>query len=313
MPMEGTETSADSIGDELSAAFGTETSVESAPPADATAQPSQAVSGEAEAILEAPKHWAEGDRNLFGKSPREIQQRWLDREKEYTKGFDAKAQELAKLSREREQLDEMFSPYSRDLELRGMSRQQFMGSLIGAHKFLLENPNEAIKWVAQQYGVDFAALNEQKPADPQFDKLSQGYQSLEKRLNGFVSAQQQAEQQQNLGKVQTFVEAKDEKGQLLHPFFDEVAEDVLAVMKTGVRDIDAAYAKAVRMNDAVFEKVQAQKAVSTQAAAKAKQQAEIDKAKRAGVTSQAREATNGATRPSTLKDDLEAGFASWQS
>lgn len=310
--MEGTETSADSISDDLSAAFGTETSAEPAPTADATAQPETVVSGEAEAALDAPKHWSEGDRSLFVKAPREVQQRWLDREKEYTKGFDAKAQEAAAMRREREQLDELLSPFARDLELRGMPRQQFLGSLIGAHKFLLENPNEAIKWIAQQYGVELSALNESAQPDPQLSRLNKGFQTLEQRLNGFVGAQQQAEHQANLGKVQTFAEAKDDKGQPLHPFFDDVAEDVLVLMKSGVRDLDAAYTKAVRMNDEVFQKVQAAKAVQSQATAKQKQQAEIDKAKRAGVTSQAREASNGTTRPSTLKEDLEAGFASWQ-
>lgn len=309
--MTGTETSTDSISDDLSAAFSPETVADSAQTADATAQPSQAVGGEAEAALEAPKHWSEADRTLFGTAPRPIQQRWIDREREQQKGLDAKFQEIAGFRREREQLDEMFAPMARQLELQGTSRTQLIQSMLGVQKFLLENPNEAVKWIAQQYGADLAALNEPSKSDPQFDRLNQGFQSLEKRLNGFVSAQQQAEHQANLGKVENFASAKDEKGQPLHPFFDDVAEDVLALMKSGIRDLDTAYTKAVRMNDEVFAKVQAQKAAQASATAKTKQQAEIDKAKRAGVTSQAREASNGAARPSTLKEDLEAAFAGY--
>lgn len=309
--MTGTETSTDSIESELSAAFGTESpSAESAQAADATAQ-SQTVSGEALTALEAPKHWNEGDRGLFGKAPREIQQRWIDREKEQQKGLDGKFQEIAGFRREKEQLDEMLAPYARDLELQGISRPQFIGSLVGAHKFLLENPPEALKWLAQQYGVDLATLTEQSAPDPQLAKLNKGFQSIEQRLNGFVTAQQQAEHQANFSKVTSFAEAKDEKGQPLHPYFDEVASDVLALMKSGIRDLDTAYTKAVRMNDEVFAKVQAGKAVQSETDKRRQQQAEIDKAKRAGVTSVAREAANGATRPSTLKEDLEAGFANW--
>lgn len=309
--MEGTETSADSIGDELNSAFGTETSAEApVQAADATAQ-GVPVSGEAEATLEAPRHWTEGDRSLFGNAPREIQQRWLSRETEYTKGFDTKAQEVANFRREREQQDQIFAPFDRDLELRGLSRQQFMGSLIGAHKLLLENPAEGLKWVAQQYGVDPAALLEQKQSDPQFDRLSQGFQKLNQRLDGFVSASQKAEHEANVGKVQAFAEAKDEKGQPLRPYFDDVAEDVLALMKSGVKDLDQAYTKAVRMNDQIWEKEQQRKAAATQVAAKAKQQAEIDKAKRAGTTASAREAGNGSARPSTLKEELETAFAGY--
>lgn len=309
--MTGTETSTDSISDDLSAAFSTESpSAEVAQPADATAQ-AHPVSGEAIAALEPPKHWNEGDRGLFSKAPREIQQRWIDREKEQQKGLDTKFQEIAGFRREKEQLDELLTPYTRDLELQGISRPQFIGSLVGAHKFLLENPPEAIKWLAQQYGVDLTSLTETASPNPQLDKLNQGFQSLDKRLNGFLTAQQQAEHKANFDKVTSFAEAKDEKGQPLHPFFDEVAADVLALMKSGIRDLDAAYLKAVRMNDEVFAKVQASKAAQTEVESRKRQQAEIDKAKRAGVTSQAREATNGSTRPSTLKEDLEAGFASW--
>jgi hypothetical protein len=322
------ETSVDSLHDDLSANFadfGAETSAEpteKAPAADATAQPTgkpkEAASGDAEkattttsTTLELPKHWSDADKTLFAKAPPEIQQRWLAREAEQQRGLDTKFQEIAGFKRESAILDEMFSPLSRELELRGISRPQFIGSLLGAHKYLVAEPQKALRWLAEQYGVDISTLNEQAQSNPQRDELMREIHGLKSQVNGFFTVQQQAEHQANLGKVESFAEAKDEKGNPLHPHFDEVAADVLTLMKAGLKDLGAAYNKAVRMNDEVWTKVQAEQKASEKRATDTKRLEDINKAKRAGVTSESREAKNGSASPSTLRDDLAAGFANF--
>lgn len=278
--------------------------------AEATAHPT-GVSGEPNASLEAPKHWSEGDRTLFSKAPREVQQRWIDRETEQQRGVDAKFQEIAGFRRQREEWDEMFRPYSRDLELNGISQTQFLQRLIGGHKYLSESPKEAFLWLANQYGVDPKTLFESRESNPQFDKLNEGFQSLKQELNGFKTSAQQAEHQANLSKVESFATAKDDKGQLQHPYFDEVAQDVLALMKGGLKDLSQAYAKAVRMNDGVWQKSQASAETQRKAAADAQRKADIDKAKRAGVTSETTTAVNGSAKPKSLQESLEKAFDGW--
>jgi len=277
--------------------------------AEATAHPT-GVSGEPNASLEAPKHWSEGDRTLFSKAPREIQQRWIDRETEQQRGVDAKFQEIAGFRREREQWDEMFRPYARDLELQGISSTQFLSRLLAGHKYLIDSPKDAFLWLANQYGVDPKTLFESRESNPHLDKLNQGFQSLQQKVDGFMSTQQRAEQQANLSRVESFAQAKDDKGQLLHPYFDEVAGDVLALMKGGLKDLDQAYTKAVRMNDGVWAKSQATSQAQAKAAADAQRKAEIDKAKRAGVTSETTTA-NGATKSKSLQESLEKAFEGW--
>lgn len=310
-----TSTGQESLEESLSRAFDASENSSgegTTPTADATAQPSQAVSGEPNASpVEAPRHWSENDRTLFATLPPTVQKRWIDRETEQQRGLDAKFQEIAGFRRQREQLDDLLAPYNRDLELQGMSGIQFLQRLVSGHKYLLDSPKEAFLWLAQQYGVDPKALLESREqSNPQVDKLNQGFQSLQQKVDGFFTAQQQAAFQGNLDRVQTFATATDEKGQLLHPYFDEVSNDVLALMKGGLRDLDKAYAKAVRMNDQVWEKSQATAKQQQQAAADAQRKAEIDKAKRAGVTSETKTA-NGSTKPKSLQDALEAGFANW--
>jgi len=266
-PETGAETSADlSIHDELSQAFGAETPADD-PGTTASAAQAPPASGEpnaTEVALEAPKHWNEADKTLFSKAPREVQQRWIGRETEQQKGLDAKFQEIAGFRREREQIDELFAPLARDLELQGVSRIQFMQSLVGAHKFFLEKPREAALWVLNQYGVDPKTLTEEPAADPRLANVDQRFQKLETTFNGFVEGQQRAAQQENLSRVQQFAAAKDDKGQPAHPYFDEVSSDILALMRTNPgMTLEVAYPKAVRMNDQVWEKEQASRTLAT--------------------------------------------------
>lgn len=321
--MKDAETPVDSIENDLTAAFGTEsddpvvdTSASTAT-GDATAEPAaqgaaQAPGGEATA-LEAPKHWPEVDRTLFGKTAPEVQKRWLERDKEFRRGFDEKAQALAKLERNHGQFDELFSKYDRDLALNGMDRVTFTRRLVEAHDFLRSSPKEAIKWLADQYGVDLSSMNEeQQPTDPRLEKLDKGFQSLNSRVEGFVSQQQQQEHAASLNRVGSFAEEKDAQGNLKRPYFDEVAQEVLILIKGGERDLERAYAKAVRMNDEVFARVQADAQGRAAKADVEKRKADVEKAKRAGVTSSSKEVVNGSAKQTTLKDDLEAGFANWQ-
>lgn len=321
------ETSVDSLHDDLTAAFesvGTETSADTdkaAPAADATAQSADkgpTASGEAnkapvETAVEPPKHWSDSDKQLFTRAPKDLQQRWISREAEQQKGVDAKFQEIAGYRREKEAFDEVFGPLNRDLELNGISRVDFTRRMLGIHNVLRDDPKQAFRWLAEQYGYDLSTLNEQEQSvNPQFAELMKKTQNLERQLSGFATQQQQADHQANLGKVESFANEKDEKGTPLRPYFDEVAADILVLVKNGTKDLTAAYNKAVRMNDAVWAKVQADQKLADTKAAATERILEINKAKRAGKTSEVVEAKAGNSRPTTLKEDLNAGFAAWE-
>src|SRR3954469_9396271 len=201
-----------SLEDDLTRAFDARENSSGADPgttAEATAQ-GNPVSGEPNASPEAPKHWSEGDKTLFAGLPPAAKQRWIDREAEQQRGVDAKFQEIAGFRREREQWDEMFKPYARDLELQGISSTQFLSRLLAGHKYLLDSPKEAFLWLANQYGVDPKALFESRESNPHLDKLNQGFQSLEQKVNGFMTSQQQADHRAALGRVESFAQAKDD-------------------------------------------------------------------------------------------------------
>ena len=307
--MPGAETST-SLKDELSGAFdGAETSAGNEPPIESNPN---AVPATADPALEPPKHWSETDRGLFGKAPREIQSRWLERETEYTKGVDSKSQELARLKRDQDFYDSLTKPFERDLGLRGESRQQFLSRLTQAHRYLLEKPQEALPWLAKSYGVDLASFAQNaSPADPVLQSMETRFAEYDQRIRAQEQQVRNNEFQSNLQRVEAFATAKNADGQPAHPYFDEVASDIQRLMQAGERDLDTAYRKAIRMNDAVFEKAQSEKTSREAAGKEAARKAEIDKAKRAavGTTGEA----SGTAKPITLRDELTGRFQSWGS
>jgi hypothetical protein len=83
----------------------------------------------------------------------------------------------------------------------------------------------------------------------------------------------------------------------------------IKLMRAGERDLEVAYTKAVRMNEKTFEKHQASQKLASASKEEKDRKGRVDAAKRAAVGSEG--GGGGTTKPQTLRDDLNAGFASW--
>lgn len=310
----GAETQTNFSADDLASALDSATTLQDAG-TTATAPAGVTQSGEQNADqspLEAPKHWDDRFKAQFGKVPREVQSLWLEWDKSQARSYDTKFQELAGVRRERDRFDEMFKPYQRDLELAGADRAQFVGSLLAGHRYLQESPREALLWLAQQYGVDPKALME-APAesDPKLAGLMSEVAGLKQQLTGFTTTAQQREHQQRVEHVRSFAEAKGPDGKPLRPYFNELKSDILTLVRAGVTDMQQAYEKALRMNDDVYTRHQAETQAAKQKEADAKRQADIDRARRAAAGNESRAV--GSAGEKSLDDELREGFASWGS
>lgn len=304
------------LHDELSAGFdgaGTDPSVTD-PGSDATAlngsanTPAPGAGGEP-SPLEAPSHWPETDRGLFGKAPREIQQHWIDRDKRYSQGYDKVSQELAQHKRDRESYDEIFRDIDRDLGLSGMNRQQFVSQLVQWNGYLSKDPVSAMRALSERLGVDLKTLIDAPAQDPQISGVRKEVETLKQQLTSQERARQQETYRSHLSSVERFAAATGQDGKPLRPHFDEVANDVIRLIKAGERDLEAAYNKALRMNDKVWEKVQAEQAQTKQKQQEADRKTRVDAAKRAAVGTSG-EGT-GSAQSKSLREDLEAAFSSW--
>ena len=302
----GPET-APSLEQSLAAAFDGATSKEDQGTTVSASAPHSAASGEPNAAppLEPPKHWSEADRSLFPKAPREIQQRWLDREAETARGLDAKFQEIAVFRKERDQYQEILKPYEQELNLQGVTPPQFIKALVGWQQYIQANPVEGLKRLAQTYGVDLASLiGQTESVDPNFAKLNQEVGSVKSTVEKFIETQRQQQFEANLNFVKAFAEEKGADGKPLRPYFDEVSADINALMKAqpGLT-LEQAYPKAVRMNETVWEKHLAEKALADKAKADAEKMEQVRKAKKAAVPNGPGNAT-GTPKKLTLEEEL---------
>lgn len=311
-PDTGAETPTGFNSDDLASALDSATTTQDTG-TTATAPAGETSSGEQNADqspLEAPKHWDDRFKAQFGKVPREVQSLWLEWDKTQARSYDTKFQELAGFRREREQLDEMFQPYMRDLELAGVSRQQFVGSLLAGHRYLQESPREALLWLAQQYGVDPAALTQTpQDADPKLAGLMSEVAGLKQQLTGFTSSQQQQQHAAKVDQVRSFAEAKGADGKPLRPYFNELKSDILTFVRAGVTDLEQAYDMALHRNKEVYARHQAEQAAAQKKADDAKRQADIDRARRAAAGNESR--STGSAGEKSLDAELRDAFASW--
>jgi hypothetical protein len=268
------------------------------------------------AVLEPPQHWDERQKQAFLKVDPEVRQLWLEREKQYSTNYDTRAQELAKIKGAHGEIEGLFAPYRQQMELHGISIPQAVKQMVAAQAYLLKSPKEAIPWLAKQYGVDLAQLIQQSQGSdanlpPEITSIRESIGKLENTVNGFMTQAQQAEHKQHLSSVQSFAEEKDEAGNPKHPHFYEVAQDIADLMSAarqrgGALSLANAYARAVRMNDKTWEKVQAGTAAQAKAKADAEAVERANKAKRAGFGLNGGTAEGGASKYPSLRAELES-------
>lgn len=251
--------------------------------------------------LAAPAHWSAERKELFSQVSPEVQKSWLDRESEYERGIQQKAQEAA-------QYRQAIEPVKQYLELRGLDETAWIRQMAAYTTALESDPLSVIKQVAQQYGVDLGQLNQGQETDefvdPQVKELRDQIQTLERRI---AESQQTAQQQQATAQtqaIQAFRDEKDASGNPTHPHFDAVIEDIM-VLAHGYRAANKAppplkdlYERAVRMRPDLNQPTA--------------QVADLEKAQRARrARSAAARATSTVAsgdqpKPTSLKDELRA-------
>lgn len=264
--------------------------------------------------VEAPHHWSAQDKAAFAKAPAETQSWLLGRIKAIEGDATRKTQEAAQIRKEAQPILEIFEPYREQLALNGMTPAQVVQRWAAAEKFLQRDGKAAIKWLAGQYGVDLTELvgGAEPPAavDPALAELRNKLSAIEQSVTGFTQSQRQAAEMARTQAIQKFASATDADGNLLHPHFDDVLDDMLLLARAETEagrtpDLEALYERAVWASPAVRERLlEAQRTAAAQAAEKAAKE-KAAKARAAG--SSVRDGAAGpaeAIPPKPLRDEL---------
>ena len=143
-----------------------------------------------------------------------------------------------------------------------------------------QQKQELFHRLAREYGIQLgeSVAPTQQYVDPQSYALNQQLIAMQNQLqqvNGWKEQQEQSMLQAEIDKVRSNVEK--------FPHFEAVREDMAQLLERGLaQDLESAYAKAVRMNDEVFQLEQER--LLTQAKKEASKAQQVAKAKAAAVS-----------------------------
>jgi hypothetical protein len=248
-----------------------------APPAGQEQQPDPAAQKPA-----APRTWRPEAAAAWDALPPTVQQEVIKREEDMFKGIEGyKAH--ATVGQTFQQATQVFAPL---LTQQGHDPIQLTHQLLSAHATLslgsAEDKLAAIQQIAQSYGVELNPVDpENAPyVDPQVAALQKQLAAVQSKLsqNDQLQAQQRAQQETE---IRATLSAEIEKfaSDPANPYFDEVANDIVALMNAGLaKDLKDAYEQAVYRNPVTRAKEIERKASET---AQAAQKAAAEKAAKA--------------------------------
>ena len=204
------------------------------------------------------------------------------RETEYKKGVSAYKAEADNAKA----LTEAISPFVPELQKNGIHPAAWINNLGRAHMILSQAPYqqkvELFNKLAQDYGIDinsaYSGENTTQYQDPQAYALQQQIQQLQQQVQQVGSWKEQQEQGVLMSEIQRFSSDADK-----HPHFEAVREQMAQLLENGLaNDLETAYAKAVRLNDEVWQTEQNR--LLKQATNQASQAQRVAKAKAAAVS-----------------------------
>lgn len=225
------------------------------------------------------------------------------RESEYKKGVSTYKAEADNARSLREAIE----PFIPELQANNIHPAAWINNLGRAHFVLAKgSPEQKVQMfhkLAQDYGItlnngDIAPMQ----VDPYAEQLRQQLQMMNQEVSTIKSRYEQEEQSRLMNEINR-VASNVEK----FPHFEELREQMAQLLENGLAsDLETAYAKAVRLNDDVWQ--QEQNRLLTQAKAEAEKAQKVAKAKAAAVSPKS-VTPNGAVGNSGDKKDRRSILA----
>lgn len=258
---------------------------------------------------EAPKSWPKETHEYWGKLDPKVQDLVERREKDFLNGLEQYKGDAALAKT----FKEVIAPYQALLTAQNISDPAVaVKGLLNAH-YQLSQPDEAARTsfmanLLKQYKVDPAKLLEavgEKPyQDPALQKMTEEINNLKQGFTAEQMRQAEAAKAKSLAEVTAF--AADPA----HPYFEEVADDIVLLLQDPKLDLKEAYERAVRANPQTWAKEQARirKEIETDLRQKAEEAAKAARRNK-GTDIQGREAKNSPTEVlGTLEDTLRETY-----
>jgi len=200
-------------------------------------------------VRAAPKTWPKEMHEHWAKTPPEVQQYWETREKQMLDGLDQYKGE-ANFGKE---MRDVLTPYMARITAAGTNPAGAVKALLNAdHVLSSGSPSEKVaffKHLAKEYRIDLGQSggDEQQNSDPLIRQLQDELHQVKQSIASGNEVMMNQEKAKVVNLVNEF--AADPK----HIYFDEVADDIIAMLKTGA-SLEDAYEKAVWANPSTRQK-----------------------------------------------------------
>ncbi len=265
--------------------------------------------------LAAPNHWPKDFAGKFEALEPAAQHMFMERYKDLEGDYTKKTQALAQYRKRQEAFDEIMQPHKADFERAGMDEVAAVRQLLAAHDYLRKDPQNAIAWLANQYGVDVGAVGndpalEDEYADPQVKALQQQVA----QLTGFIQNQQTQQQSQVQASTQSlidqFAQETDANGNPKHPHFERVRGVMGTLISSeNAKDLNTAYEMAVYADPELRqEQVKAMAAAQSQDSVKTEAVKKAKKAARSKVRGSATPAAPALPANASIRDTIQASI-----
>lgn len=200
------------------------------------------------------------------------------RESEYKKGVSTYK---AEADRARE-LIQVLDPIMPELQKNNIHPAQFVNNLARAHMVLAQGSQEQkiemFHRLAQDYGIQLNQAGQLQPQDAYTRQLMEQLNRVNQEVGVIKSRYEEEENSRLVNEIE-----KHRADSENYPFFDEVRETMAQLLEQGLAsDLKTAYAKAVRLNDDVWQK-QEERLLQAKTKQVAKQQ-QVAKAKAKAVS-----------------------------
>lgn len=248
-----------------------------------------------------PSSWKKDYEEHWGKLDPTLQDYIQQREADYAKGVSTYKNQWDMAA----PIVEAIRPFEDSLRQNNISPAQWISNLGNAHAQLVYgSPEQKLNTFAQlanEYGVNLGQLTGQSGYDPQFSQLAQELNQIKNQWTSFQSTQEQMEQAQLQNEISSF---KDDK-----PYFEEVRETMAGLLQSGMaHDLQSAYDKAIRLNDDVFQRVNAEQAQKSEAAQREKVAQAKAKVLSPKSTTPTASASSGGKSASSTRDAIMQAF-----
>ncbi len=254
---------------------------------------------EAPVVRSPPKSWAKDKHEVWSKMPPEAQEYYETREKQMLDGLEMYKGD-AGLGR---QMREVVTPYQALIAAQGIDAPKAVQTLLNAHYRLSSgSPQEKAAYfaqVAQSYGIDLAGIPQfqQQQIDPNVRAVQQQVQQLQASL---LHAQQT---RFNEAKTEVEKQVTAFASDPAHLYFDEVADDIVAMIQAGA-SLQDAYDKAVWANPVTRQKELTRTQAAREKALRDKSKQEAEKARKAASSNvRSRDTARTPTEPLGKMDD----------